>query len=65
LPSHGFFAARRTRESDSDAQQLPLVQRRAQLRGAYVDLWGAPRIHGELLKLGFEVAQSRVKNSLL
>ena len=23
-------------------------------------LWGAPRIHGELLKLGFEVAQSRV-----
>src|SRR6476646_9491169 len=22
-------------------------------------LWGAPRIHGELLKLGFEVAQSR------
>jgi hypothetical protein len=23
-------------------------------------LWGAPRIHGELLKLGIEVAQSRV-----
>src|SRR4030088_869349 len=23
-------------------------------------LWGAPRIHGELLKLGFGVAQSRV-----
>src|ERR1700738_5530160 len=23
-------------------------------------LWGAPRIHGELLKLGFEVGQSRV-----
>jgi hypothetical protein len=23
-------------------------------------LWGAPRIHGELLKLGFEVAQSGV-----
>lgn len=22
--------------------------------------WGAPRIHGELLKLGFEVAQSTV-----
>jgi hypothetical protein len=21
-------------------------------------LWGAPRIHGELLKLGFEVAES-------
>ena len=29
-------------------------------------LWGAPRIHGELLKLGFEVAQSSVpaRNSL-
>jgi hypothetical protein len=26
-------------------------------------LWGAPRIHGELLKLGFEVAQSSVANS--
>jgi hypothetical protein len=25
-------------------------------------LWGAPRIHGELLKLGFEVAQSTVAN---
>jgi len=25
-------------------------------------LWGAPRIHGELLKLGFEVAQSSVAN---
>ncbi len=23
-------------------------------------LWGAPRIHGDLLKLGFEVAQSSV-----
>src|SRR3954470_12480936 len=23
-------------------------------------LWGAPRIHGELLKLGFQVAQSTV-----
>jgi len=23
-------------------------------------VWGAPRIHGELLKLGFEVAQSSV-----
>ena len=25
-------------------------------------LWGAPRIHGELLKLGFEVAESTVKS---
>jgi len=25
-------------------------------------LWGAPRIHGELLKLGIEVSQSTVAN---
>src|SRR5262249_25366330 len=33
---------------------------RALIREMSVDnpLWGAPRIHGELLKLGFEVAQS-------
>ena len=28
-------------------------------------LWGAPRIHGELLKLGFEVAQSTVARYML
>jgi hypothetical protein len=28
-------------------------------------LWGAPRIHGELLKLGFEVAQSTVAKYML
>jgi transposase InsO family protein len=35
---------------------------RALIRRRSVDnpLWGAPRIHGELLKLGFEVAQSSV-----
>ena len=35
---------------------------RALIRRISVDnpLWGAPRIHGELLKLGFEVAQSSV-----
>ena len=30
------------------------------LMSAENPLWGAPRIHGELLKLGFEVAQSSV-----
>ncbi|MGY3608957.1 MULTISPECIES: hypothetical protein [unclassified Bradyrhizobium] len=35
---------------------------RALIRRISVDnpLWGAPRIHGELLKLGFDVAQSSV-----
>src|SRR3984893_10594076 len=38
------------------------VDLRALIRWMRVDnpLWGAPRIHGELLKLGFEVAQSSV-----
>jgi len=38
------------------------ADRRALIRRRSVDnpLWGAPRIHGELLKLGFEVTQSSV-----
>ena len=28
-------------------------------------LWGAPRIHGELLKLGFDVAQSSVAKYMI
>jgi hypothetical protein len=28
-------------------------------------LWGAPHIHGELLKLGFDVAQSTVSKYML
>jgi transposase InsO family protein len=28
-------------------------------------LWGAPRIHGELLKLGFEVAQSTISKYMI
>jgi hypothetical protein len=27
-------------------------------------LWGVPRIHGELLKLGFDVAESMVSESI-
>jgi hypothetical protein len=28
-------------------------------------LWGAPRIHGELLKLGFKVAESTVSKYMM
>src|SRR5213592_2011245 len=40
---------------------------RALIREMSVDnpLWGAPRIHGELLKLGFEVAQSTVAKYMI
>src|SRR3954462_12308834 len=34
-------------------------------RAADTPLWGAPRIHGELLKLGFEVAQSTVAKYMI
>jgi hypothetical protein len=37
--------------------KLPALVRRMSVENP---LWGAPRIHGELLKLGFEVAQSSV-----
>src|ERR1700675_3999584 len=37
--------------------ELPRMIRRMSIENP---LWGAPRIHGELLKLGFEVAQSSV-----
>jgi len=37
--------------------ELRVLIRRMSLENS---LWGAPRIHGELLKLGFEVAQSSV-----
>jgi transposase InsO family protein len=38
------------------------VEVRTLIRQMSIDnpLWGAPRIHGELLKLGFEIAQSTV-----
>jgi transposase InsO family protein len=40
---------------------------RALIRRMSIDnpLWGAPRIHGELLKLGFEVAQSTVARYMI
>jgi hypothetical protein len=28
-------------------------------------LWGAPKIHGELLKLGFEISESTVSKYLV
>src|SRR5438094_1333372 len=43
------------------------VDLRALIRRMSADnpLWGAPRIHGELLKLGFEVAQSSVAKYMI
>src|SRR5215469_6128691 len=44
---------RATADRRGGARNDPADQRRE-------SAWGAPRIHGELLKLGFEVAQSSV-----
>src|SRR6516225_6286501 len=43
------------------------TERRVLIRRMSVEnpLWGAPRIHGELLKLGFEVAQSSVAKYMI
>jgi hypothetical protein len=43
-----------------DADMRALIRRIS----AENPLWGAPRIHGELLKLGFEVSQSSVANGM-
>src|ERR1700726_4483831 len=43
-------------EGDRDTKLRALIRRMSMEN----PLWGAPRIHGELLKLGFEVAQSSV-----
>jgi hypothetical protein len=44
-----------------EADRRSLRKLRALIRrmSAENPLWGTPHIHGELLKLGFEVAQSR------
>jgi hypothetical protein len=46
------------RESDRRSTRSCVLIRRMSVENP---LWGAPRIHGELLKLGFEVAQSSVE----
>jgi hypothetical protein len=47
-------------KTESSGDIRGLIQRMSQTN----PLWGAPRIHGELLKLGIEVAQSAVAKYL-
>jgi hypothetical protein len=60
LPSGRVYWRRKSRplggRPQIDAELRALIRRMS----AENPLWGAPRIHGELLKLGFEVAQSSV-----
>jgi hypothetical protein len=58
----GFRRCRRWKSRSLGGRPQIDVELRALIRRMSVDnpLWGAPRILGELLKLGFEVAQSSV-----
>src|SRR5712672_2962789 len=58
----GFRCYWRWKSSPLGGRPQIETELRALIRRMSVEnpLWGAPRIHGELLKLGFEVAQSSV-----
>src|ERR1035437_6449685 len=58
----GFRCYWRWKSCPRGGRALIEADLRALIRRMSVEnpLWGAPRIHGELLKLGFEVAQSSV-----
>src|SRR3979409_2437920 len=59
---HGRWKSRSLGGRPKIAAELRALIRRM---SAENPLWGAPRIHGELLKLGFEVAQSSVAKYML
>ena len=58
----GFRCYWRWRSRSGGGRPQISAELRALIRRMSIEnpLWGAPRIHGELLKLGFEVAQSSV-----
>jgi hypothetical protein len=58
----GFHCYWRWKSRSRGGRPQIQVDLRALIRRMSIEnpLWGAPRIHGELLKLGFEVAQSSV-----
>jgi len=62
----GFHCYWRWKSSPSGGRPPIGSELRALIRRMSIEnpLWGAPRIHGELLKLGFEVAQSSVANGM-
>jgi transposase InsO family protein len=62
-----LFKSRRRLEAENLflRHQLNIVLRRAPRRLRLRGMWGAPRIHGELLKLGFEIAESTVSTYMI
>src|SRR6185369_2502736 len=63
----GFRQYRRWKSRSLGGRPQIDADLRALIRRISVDnpLWGAPRIHGELLKLGFEIPQSSVAKYML
>ncbi len=63
----GFRCYRRWKSRARGGRPAIEADLRALTRQMSIDnpLWGAPRIHGELLKLGFEVAQSTVAKYMI
>ena len=63
----GFRCYWRWKSRSSGGRPPIEVRLRTLIRQMSIDnpLWGAPRIHGELLKLGFEVAQSSVAKYMI
>jgi hypothetical protein len=53
------------RRRGEGAHELSELRALIRQMGTENRLWGAPRIHGELLKLGFSVAQSTVAKSMV
>ena len=58
----GFRRYRRWKTNSRGGRPQIQIELRVLIRQMSMEnpLWGAPRIHGELLKLGFQVAQSSV-----
>src|SRR5215469_11677830 len=63
----GFRCYWRWKSRSSGGRPQIDTELRVLIRRISIDnpLWGAPRIHGELLKLGFEVAQSSVAKDMV
>src|SRR6202521_1595008 len=56
----GEIGHRLGREALGEVAATPGLRALIRQMSMEIPLWGAPRIHGELLKLGFEVAKSSV-----
>ncbi len=63
----GFRCYWRWKSRPLEGRPLIDTELRGLIRRMGIDnpLWGAPRIHGELLKLGFSVAQSSVAKYMI